>query len=1321
MINLSESHSHALMRCNQVTFSCLLEPLAYNKTSSPYILNFPKLNLNATVKSNMNSNREESTTAYSSSEPVAKGAIGKDGRKVLPARDVESYVPNAFDLIMPTHRARDTVKSYIPPAFLQSEAVDSSLLLGRGASFTVTRQAVPAGPATIVEQMGMEGWSLETKTPPPKRPRHVVYKSARVEFQPNGQPLTRKDSQALQSVLTEFHALLHPELLKHPNIIDFLGLAWGTNHAHPLYRLPVLVVEYGDRGTLADVLRGPPLTNALKHELCLGIARGLEALHCNGIVHGDVKPENIIICSHKNKIMAPKLADFGFAFIEATEKSEVMIGGTPTWRAPESFSPIPVNKLKHTDVYSFGLVAWSLAIGGKDPFSLLISDSLSSNERLLEINRLKLEDQVLPMSKLEKWIFEWGFTKNLKSMYCYFETNSSRPTSESQSRTQESTNFDELRRLQELLSKILSVLKQVNSTNPSELLTPAITEFYRREPLYKDLDYLFSRTLTKDPALRDLSAVIKQLKGHEDVRLTKGVETLNNAESDDNSAASRREEYRIARMGESKDVMPTSTLVEVEDLKVASVSSKVNWFKQGFKFHRYSWQMTRDLDPSVQTFIAQRLLNLDDDDTPGLLVLAALFLNGYGVTSDEDQALDCLVKAAHRGHPIAQSCLYRMHKACQKEISPEIPILQYLKNQAIRGSRQAIIDLRELDPKEIEHIEYLIRFGYGGVGSNWYCDDQMLHGLTQSTLMSRDFRPETLGTKDNLADVIVNARGDKLIHASAAVGAYGLLKELLVNFKVHVDSLNQEGETALLCACRSGQPNCVKLLLDNGASASIQAANGETPLHWLVSFKDNINVAALGQDLIQKGGAIVDAFTTRHVSHSVFPGTIDIDFQAEGTPLMWAVHDNKPRIVSFLLSVGADPKWRIQKGATSPCESAAFYHHTECLKMIIEHLERVTDTPTTTEGKKDYRFAVFYGPLVRLAVHASDKFSMVLRNGTSYLDNLKSTLALLQEKTKFIRFELGQNETLLHFAAKEAHDEACKAILELGWLVDQINQPAGPSYRTPLLESVRWNRRALFQLLVQHGADPKALSSSPYDESGSRTWSALHVFADQAHNNDLTLVDDLIAAGVPVDGDHSVSPSIETPYHIAIRRNALRLADHLRSHGADPDATCVRSAFLVAPHPLTGLGHAIALNARHSVSGVRYMLAGSTSFIVEPTRNLSALHLAACVPEGFNYASGGAVARADFDWDTNRALVRQLLEWFQGPEKLDARCGSEGKAALHLAAEHGNFGVVEELVRAGADKLVRSEAGETAGEIAKRVWSGPETGEMVRKLLAWLE
>lgn len=393
-----------------------------------------------------------------------------------------------------------------------------------------------------------------------------------------------------------------------------------------------------------------------------------------------------------------------------------------------------------------------------------------------------------------------------------------------------------------------------------------------------------------------------------------------------------------------------------------------------------------------------------------------------------------ITKAALAGHLIAQAYLYRMFTSCNKPIPSDVPVLQYLKHQALRGSRMAIEDLNKLDSAQAAHIRELLKFGYGGVGANWFLDNEWLHGLTQSTLMSKDFLPESLGSKPELADVIVNKRGDNLIHAAAAVGAFGLLQTLVTDFQIDINKRNDYGETALLCACRSGHPNTVKVLLDKGALASIQAVNGESPLHWLISFMFNekINFAVLGKDLIQRGGAVVDAFTTSHISHSMFPGTIDVDFQVEGTPLMWATHNNQPRLVSFLLSMGADPNWRLNKTLSSPLEWAAYYHHTECLKLMIEQLEKTATVPNTIEGKRDLRQAVLYSPLVIQALHASDKFSMIIRNGPSYLTNLKSTSALLQEKTKLSRFNLGESQAPLHFAAQEAHDETCKVILELG-------------------------------------------------------------------------------------------------------------------------------------------------------------------------------------------------------------------------------------------------------------------------------------------------
>jgi ankyrin repeat protein len=335
-------------------------------------------------------------------------------------------------------------------------------------------------------------------------------------------------------------------------------------------------------------------------------------------------------------------------------------------------------------------------------------------------------------------------------------------------------------------------------------------------------------------------------------------------------------------------------------------------------------------------------------------------------------------------------------------------------------------------------------------------------------------------------------------------------------------------------------------------------------------------------------------------------------------------------------------------------------------------------------------------------LHAADKFSMILRNGTNYRQQLESTLEFLRDKTEKITLDLGERETLLHFAAREAHDEACEIILELGWrngAAEEINRPAGPVERTPIHESVRWNRHSLFRLLQRSGADALVLTYRPYDES--RTWSSLHVFADQAHNENLELVDDLVAVGVPIDGDPA--QSIETPLHIAVRRNAFCLADLLRKHGAAIDALCTKSTLLISPHPLTGLGHMVALNARHSFHGLRYMVAAGAAFIVEPARTLSALHMCAMVPNGLTYVGGTPLLREDFDWETNGAIALELCAGFAKPEQLNMRCKIEGKTALHLAAENGNLGVARELVNGGADKTIKCEQGETPADVARRV------------------
>jgi ankyrin repeat protein len=77
---------------------------------------------------------------------------------------------------------------------------------------------------------------------------------------------------------------------------------------------------------------------------------------------------------------------------------------------------------------------------------------------------------------------------------------------------------------------------------------------------------------------------------------------------------------------------------------------------------------------------------------------------------------------------------------------------------------------------------------------------------------------------------MVNKRGDNIIHAAAAFGGFTLLQTLVMESQIDINKRIQEGETALLCACRSGHPNSVNFLLDRGAQPSIQSTVGKVPL-----------------------------------------------------------------------------------------------------------------------------------------------------------------------------------------------------------------------------------------------------------------------------------------------------------------------------------------------------------------------------------------------------------------------------------------------------------------------------------------------------------
>src|SRR5207302_1088304 len=104
-------------------------------------------------------------------------------------------------------------------------------------------------------------------------------------------------------------------------------------------KVPYLVMEFVPGGTLTDLFRDPefpkPFPWRTAAQLLVGMARGLGAAHRQGIIHRDVKPDNVLLTARRDGIA--KIADFGIAKLagETPITRTGLIVGTVGYLSPE--------------------------------------------------------------------------------------------------------------------------------------------------------------------------------------------------------------------------------------------------------------------------------------------------------------------------------------------------------------------------------------------------------------------------------------------------------------------------------------------------------------------------------------------------------------------------------------------------------------------------------------------------------------------------------------------------------------------------------------------------------------------------------------------------------------------------------------------------------------------------------------------------------------------------------------------------------------------------------------------------------------------------
>ena len=705
---------------------------------------------------------------------------------------------------------------------------------------------------------------------------------------------------------------------------------------------------------------------------------------------------------------------------------------------------------------------------------------------------------------------------------------------------------------------------------------------------------------------------------------------------------------------------------------------------------------------------------------------AACLISGMGsdMHQNVDSGLDALAVAARRGNKEAGGIIYRMYNAFERNVPDDIDYVRKIHEAAIFGSVAAYEDLKVVGGELAQSVRTSLRQQTCGVGASffrntnclngWRFNDRSRLGWIQDVLQRTTERPDS---------IIVNLHGDNFLHAAASLDLDYLIPILLDQYHFEIDKLNHAGETALLCAMRSGCYSIVHQLLDRGASPCVMSNRGETPMHWLISITE-YGQKPMMEKLIAKGGlmtitcwaqiceyAAVEIPSFHHYAERL----------SRGTPLHWAICRKKPFLIRILLEKGLNAhSGGPYSDYYTPLEQAAYLHEADLLRLLIEKTAPHPRRDGIATSDRGYMYShpsdqlppddatILYGvpEMVRAAIDGSDRYSLLIRHGDRYKSQMRRTFKLLGKEMEHVTFASGvdgKGHTPLYYAAMGGFGEAVEHIIHYMNGTEDINSPYGQSQMTPICQAIRRNHHSMFHKLVENGARLDVRLGNPAN-TGKFDWGLLHVAASSVVGGDLAIAKFLIDHGVPIDGYGTTDEPSESPLAVAIEDNQFELANILRTSGAQVNA---RSSFISRPRiklrlPTTILGRIIAANMRHSAQKLRYLLYPQNCncdleqplFVVEPNNGFTALHWSLLFDEHIENLE------EELDPDVRTEIFGLLREKYDDNEQLNAQTLDCGRTALHIATAKGNLKAIEMLLEYDADTSLTDDKGKTALGIA---------------------
>lgn len=201
---------------------------------------------------------------------------------------------------------------------------------------------VLSGRYEIIEQIGSGGMAIVYRAKDRKLDRDVTFKVLREEYNLDENFLSRFNVEARSAAS-----------LSHPNIVNVYDVG-SENHIN------FIVMEYIDGVTLKElILKRAPFENEETLGVAIQIASALSHAHKNGIVHRDIKPQNILV----TKTGVVKVTDFGIA---RGASSKTTTTTSNTMGSVHYFSPEQARGKYvdfRSDIYSLGISMYEMSTG----------------------------------------------------------------------------------------------------------------------------------------------------------------------------------------------------------------------------------------------------------------------------------------------------------------------------------------------------------------------------------------------------------------------------------------------------------------------------------------------------------------------------------------------------------------------------------------------------------------------------------------------------------------------------------------------------------------------------------------------------------------------------------------------------------------------------------------------------------------------------------------------------------------------------------------------------------------------------------------------